>query len=229
MAIQTSRRLPIGRSLIGAFVVLAGVLLLLDTTGTVPTRNLLIYVPSLFVFAGVWSLVASRFRNLLGPLVLIAVAGAGQLIVLGYATLEQVAVYWPLLLIAGGLSIASGRFSSEVSASDAAYTSAFAAFGGVEKRNTSRTFSGGDLIAVFGGTELDLRDAGIGATPATIDAIALFGGVDVVVPRDWNVRMDVVPLFGGATDDRPRRERTHEETDLVVTGVAAFGAVSITD
>jgi predicted membrane protein len=99
----------------------------------------------------------------------------------------------------------------------------------VEKRNTSRQFTGADLTAIFGGTELDLRDATVAERPARINAVAMFGGVDIIVPRDWNVQLDVLPVLGGATDDRPRRETQHDDIDLVVTGFAAFGGVSVTD
>lgn len=210
-------------------MILVGVLLLLQTTGLLPTRSLLLYVPSLFVAVGIWALVQSRFRNLVGPIVLIGVAGAWQLVALEYATVDQVVVFWPVLVIAFGLSIVLGQYRSRVRATDDAYTSTFAAFGSVEKRNTSSSFTGGDLTAVFGGAELDLRDVEIEERPAQVNAVALFGGVDVIVPREWNVRMDVLPILGGASDDRPRREGQHEEVDLVVTGFAAFGGVSVVD
>lgn len=225
----TSRRLPTSQFLLGAIVILIGLLLLLETTGVSPTGTALLYVPSLFVLVGAWALVRSRFRNVVGPLVLIAVAGAWQLVALGYATVDQVVVYWPVLLIAFGLSIVLGQYRSNVRATDDAVTSAVAAFGSVETRNTSASFTGGDLTAVFGGTELDLRDAEIEIPPARINAVALFGGVEIVVPREWTVQMDVLPVLGGASDDRPRRESRSDDIDLVVTGFAAFGGVSVTD
>ena len=224
-----SRRIPTGQLLFGAIIVITGVLLLLDTTGVVPTRDALLYVPSLFVLVGVWSLVQSRFRNLVGPVVLIGVAGAWQLVVLDYATVGEVVAFWPVLVIAFGLSVLLGQFRTAVRETEAEYTSAFTAFGGVEKRNTSTAFAGADLTAIFGGTEIDLRDAGIVDRPAQINAVALFGGVDIVVPREWNVRLDVLPVLGGASDDRARTERRNEEVDLVVSGFAAFGAVTVTD
>lgn len=230
MASTTSpRRVPTGQLLFGAIIVITGVLLLLDTTGVVPTRDALLYVPSLFVLVGVWSLVQSRFRNLVGPVVLIGVASAWQLVVLDYATVDEVVAFWPVLVIAFGLSVLLGQFRSAVRETETDYTTAFAAFGGVEKRSTSKAFTGGDLTAIFGGTELDLRDAEIADRPARINAVALFGGVDVVVPREWNVRLDVLPVLGGATDDRARTERRNEDVDLIVSGFAAFGGVAITD
>jgi predicted membrane protein len=93
---------------------------------------------------------------------------------------------------------------------------------------TTPEFTGANLPAIFGGAELDLRDAEMTQRPAHVSAIAMFGGVEVTVPEDWNVNIDVLPIFGGASDERGRTERTHDEVDLVVTGFAAFGGVEVT-
>jgi hypothetical protein len=223
------RKLPTVQVLFGGIIVALGLLLLLDTTGTVDTRVLVRYVPSLFVLLGVWALVQSGFRNIVGPVVLVAVAGAVQLVTLGYATFDELVVFWPLLVIAFGLSVVLGTYRGRIAASDDAYTSILAAFGGVERRNTSKAFTGADLTAVFGGTSIDLRDAEIADRPAKINAVALFGGVEVIVPREWNVRMEVLPVLGGATDERARSETVNDDVDLVVSGFAMFGGVEVTD
>jgi hypothetical protein len=224
-----TRRIPTSQVLFGALVVLLGVLLLLDSTNVAPTRSLLTYAPSLFVLVGLWAFVQSGFRNVVGPAVLVVVAGAWQLVALGYATVSELVVYWPVLVIAFGLSVVLGQYRSRVATTDDSHDSLFAAFGGVERRNTSKTFVGADLTAVFGGAELDLRDAELTDRPARVNVLALFGGAEVVVPRDWNVKMDVLPILAGASDDRPRRESEHDEIDLIVTGFTAFGGVSVTD
>ena len=229
MTDSTTRRYLTSQFLLGVIVIVVGVLLLLETTDLVATDELLVYVPSLFVLVGLWALVRSGFRNVVGPVVLVGVAGAAQLVALDYATVDEVVSFWPLLLVAFGLSIILGQVRGRVRETEDSFTSAFAAFGGVEKRNTSKGFTGADLTALFGGAELDLRDAGLQERPARINAVAMFGGVDVIVPRDWNVRLDVLPVLGGASDERPRREGEHEGVDLVVTGFAAFGGVTVTD
>jgi predicted membrane protein len=121
------------------------------------------------------------------------------------------------------------QFRSPPATAGSSHVTGFGIFGGSERRVTTQTFTGGNLTAIFGGTGLDLREAGIAQRPAHVSAIALFGGVEVTVPEEWNVEMDVLPLFGGASDERTRSERTHEETDLVVTGLAAFGGVEVND
>lgn len=226
-----SGRRPASQTILGALVVLLGVLLLLNTTDLYDTGFLLDYVPSLFVLVGVYALLASDFRNVAGPLVIVLVAGAWQLVALDVVAAGDLAQLWPLLVVVFGVSILLGRVRAKTKAVGDEFVSAVALFGGSEKRATSKSFAGADLTALFGGVELDLRDAAIegGSGPARISATAAFGAVEIIVPRDWNVQMDVLPLFGAAEDERPRREEEHEDVDLVVTGFAAFGAVSVND
>jgi hypothetical protein len=214
---------------LAAAVVVVGALLLGSTTGLYDTDPLLVYVPSLFVVVGAYAIVASGFRTVFGPLLVITLAGAWQAVALGYATLSSLTALWPLLVIAFGLSLLVAHLRPSVEAVEGGRVDAFALFGGRNQRVTSRSFVGGETTAVFGGTEIDLRDAAIPAPPARLTTTAIFGGVEVVVPRDWNVRLDVLPIFGAAEDARPRRESEHEAVDLVVTGFVAFGGVEVTD
>ncbi|WP_254533501.1 LiaF transmembrane domain-containing protein [Natrinema gelatinilyticum] len=226
---QQVRRRPTSQTIFGGLVILLGVLLLLETTGVLDTSNLLTYLPSLFVLVALYALIASDFRNIVGPAIIILLAGGSQLVALGVLEFADLAPLWPVFVIVFGLSVVLARYRARVHTVADDYVSALAFFGGNEKRSTSQSFAGADLTALFGGTELDLRDAEIVNRPAHVSATAAFGGVDVVVPRDWNVRIDVIPVFGAAEDDRPRREEEHDEVDLVVTGFVAFGGVSVTE
>ncbi|MFD1511859.1 LiaF transmembrane domain-containing protein [Halomarina rubra] len=222
------RRLT-GQTVLGGAIVLLGLLLLVNTTGVADTSALLVYVPSLFVLVGVYALVRSRFHNLFGPVLVVVVAGAAQVVALGWVAADDLVALWPLLVVLFGVSVLAGRMRARATASDDAYVDAFALFGGVDRRATGDTFTGATLTAVFGGTELDLRDVRLAERPARVSATALFGGAEVVVPRDWRVEVDVVPLFGVAEDERPRRADEHETVDLVLTGFTAFGGVSVSD
>ena len=216
--------------LIGILIAALGLLLLARTTGLYDTGPLVRYVPSVFVLIGLYAIVSSRFRNLSGPLVLILFAGAVQLVVLDVISGSDVLSLWPILLIVAGLSILAGQFRPVTRTVSASRIDAFALLGGNEQRATTETFSGGSLTALFGGVELDLRDAAIDDPPARINVTALFGGIDIAVPREWNVTVDILPVLGGVEDDRPRRDASegHEEVDLVITGFVAFGGVSVT-
>jgi len=214
---------------LGALVVLVGIVLLIDTTGIYDTRPLWDYVPSLFVLLGLYALWRGGLRNFFGPLVVIVLAGAWQLAALDVVTWGELWDLWPLFVIAFGLSLVLSHFRRSPREAPADHVSNFSVFGGTEKRSTSQSFTGADLTALFGGTELDLREADVADPPAHVNVIAMFGGVEIIVPRDWNVRMEVLPIFGGASDERPRREGEHADVDLVVSGFVAFGGVSVDD
>lgn len=226
---SAGRARPSSQVLVGIVIVLVGLALLLGTTGLYETGPLLRYVPSLFVVVGLYALWVSRLRNVFGPLVVILVAGTWQLVALGVVTAASAWTVWPVFVIVFGLSLLLGRLRPRVETTEQDSVNLFALFAGRNQRVTSRDFQGGDVAVLFGGAEVDLRDADISTPPATISATALFGGVEVVVPRDWNVRVDVLPVFGAAEDERPRSDAVHDTTDLVVTGFTAFGGVSVKD
>jgi len=77
--------------------------------------------------------------------------------------------------------------------------------------------------------ELDFTGAGLDAGKATIDATALFGGVDIKVPRDWKVVMDVVPILGGAEDKHRNVPDAEAKATLYVKGTAIFGGITVKD
>jgi hypothetical protein len=221
------QRTPSSQLVLGALIVLVGIVLLADTTGLFDTRFLFRYIPSLFVLLGVYALVRSGFRSIFGPLVVIIIAGVWQLTALDLVAAADVVDLWPVFIILFGLSLVLSQFRSPPTGTASAHVTGFGIFGGSERRVTTDRFTGANLTAIFGGAELDLRDATVAEQPAHVGCVALFGGVEVRVPETWNVEMDVLPLFGGASDERPRRERDHEGVDLVVTGIAAFGGVEV--
>ena len=228
------RRLSSG-AVLGGVVILVGLVLLLRTTGVYDTGPLLRFVPSLFVLVGLYALVASGFRNLTGPVLVVLAAGTWQLVALDLVSGSTVVDLWPVLVILLGVSIALGQVRPRPAGTESAYLNALALFGGVERRATSPTFREADLTAVFGGTTLDLRDVERepGSPPVRVNATVLFGAAEVVAPREWNVRLDALPVLGGVEDSRLRAARDeqkgHEEVDLVVSGFVAFGAIELKD
>lgn len=214
----------------GGLIVLVGLLLLLSTTDFVATEALWDYLPLVFVALGVWALVRSRFRNLTGPVMVVAVAGTYQARNLGFLTDQQIGEWWPLFVVLFGVLYVLGRSRRtrgvSVEASDAGTISIVSVFSGTHRRVTGEGFRGGDVLAAFGGAELDLRDARVADPPATVECLVAFGGAELQVPEDWTVDIDVLSLFGGSEDTRPPTG-TGGDVDLVVTGLALFGGVSV--
>jgi hypothetical protein len=105
--------------------------------------------------------------------------------------------------------------------------SAWVVFSGTKRRIDSQDFKGGDIVAVFGGVNIDLRNAAIAGDRAVIDLNVMFGGVDIRVPETWNVVMKGMPLFGGFEDKtiHPKPDPNVKTPELVITGAAIFGGV----
>jgi hypothetical protein len=223
-------RLRSDRLTTGGLIILIGLLLLLSTTDFVATENLWDFLPAVFVALGVWALVRSGFRNLTGPVMVIAVAGTFQARNLGYLSDAQIGTWWPLFVVLFGLLYVIGRSRRSrgvsVSADEAGDVSMVSLFSGTQRRVTGTGFRGGDVVTMFGGAELDLRDAEVSDPPATVECLVAFGGAEIHVPEDWTVDLDVLGLFGGSEDKRPP-SGADGEVDLVVTGLAMFGGVSV--
>lgn len=105
--------------------------------------------------------------------------------------------------------------------------SAKAIFGGVQRRGQWVVAKRLRVKVVFGGADLDLRRATLESHEVVIDAKAVFGGVQIVVPPDVTVVIDGMGIFGGfagnAEDDQP----PPGAPVVRVTGQAVFGGVAV--
>jgi hypothetical protein len=100
-----------------------------------------------------------------------------------------------------------------------------AIFDGIELKSRAQAFRGGSMFAWFGGVAVDLTGAKL-APDAKLTIGALFGGVDVKVPRDWRIVSTGRAFAGGVSDDGPEPADPDAPT-LVVESTAALGGISI--
>jgi len=101
-----------------------------------------------------------------------------------------------------------------------------AVFGSVEKTILSKDFHGGDLTSFFGGTELNLTQADI-TGKAVLDVTAIFGGTKLIIPSNWEIKSEMVAVFGGISDKRPVQAVTNPEKVLILRGTTIFGGIEI--
>jgi predicted membrane protein len=100
-----------------------------------------------------------------------------------------------------------------------------AIFGGGTRIVTSDNFQGGNITAVFGGSELILKGCKLAEGTSSIDILAIFGGTTIVVPNDWNIVMNVTSIFGGFSNKSVKDPNTtvDQSKTLIIKGLVIFG------
>lgn len=218
---------------VGAALLLVGLLLLLNNLNLLDFGRVWRWLPSLFILLGIWQLYVNNFRFFIGPLILIGGGLLFQLSALGALGIDSVFDLWPLILILVGGSILMERLGIEFPGlpgpnRDPDSLNLLAIFNSADDRIESESFEGGELTAIFGSVEVDLRPAILATQPVTVNAFALFGGVEMKIPETWRVRKDIIGIFGGTDDSRKAKpESDGEPVDLIVTGFALFGGIEI--
>jgi predicted membrane protein len=108
------------------------------------------------------------------------------------------------------------------------FITATAILSGVERRYYSQDFRGGNVTAILGGCEIDLRESVIVGPPdPVLEVFALWGAIKIRVPSDWTIVSEVDPIMGGFEDGtRPPRG---ESKRLRIHGTVIMGAVELKD
>lgn len=88
------------------------------------------------------------------------------------------------------------------------------------------------VFALMGGAELDFREARLPAGVTEVVAVAIWGGVEIIVPPDLNVEIGGTAIMGGfeQTEDahfEPDLLPAEEPRTLRITGLALMGGVEI--
>jgi hypothetical protein len=102
-----------------------------------------------------------------------------------------------------------------------------AVFGEVTRRGQWVVPSDYRVKAVFGGVELDLREARLESPEITIEIKAIFGGVEVVLPDDVTAVVDGMGIFGGFADEASVRQPPPGAPVVRIGGKAVFGGVNV--
>ena len=217
-----------GRILLGLVVVAIGIVYLLEGAGVVDASHVVAdYWPAVIVATALFQ-IAEGTHGRIEPAVLLVAGSVLLLVTLGVITGNVWDYVWPTAIIVAGIFIITrwrGIGSVEPAASQDVVV-ASGIFGGPSLVNDSPSFRGGSLTAVFGGVTLDLRGAHPAADGASITATAAFGGVEILVPRDWRVAVKATPIFGGI-EDKTDHVAAPDAPALTVDGLALFGGIEL--
>jgi predicted membrane protein len=155
---------------------------------------------------------------------------------------------WPLALIAVGMFFiirprrrywehwdekkntgmqGDGTPLNEERGSDEDFVDSTSIFGGAKKIIISKNFKGGDLVNIFGGTDLDLTQADFTGT-AVVELTTIFGGTKLIIPSNWSIKSEAVIIFGGIEDKRKMPAIAENAGKiLVLKGTVIFGGIDI--
>lgn len=208
---------------IGLVLVALGVFGILDATGALDASETIDrWWPVAIIGLGVIGMFVER-RIALGPGIVVVI---GFLLLAGQQEWTDEDLFGPVLLIAIGLVVLSGLWRRERVEGEHREDSVVM-FGGSKIKDRSEHFTHANVSAVFGGATLDLRDAHIDRE-ASVDAFALFGGVDIVVPHGWRVSLDGTPILGGCEDKTTGDGELGEDAPVLrVHATAIAGGVDV--
>lgn len=115
------------------------------------------------------------------------------------------------------------------SSSDNDYLDELAIFGGGDKIVTSDNFRGGRVTTIFGGTDIVLLHSKLAPGRNEIEVFSMFGGWTLRVPPNWQVKSEVVAIFGAVSDKRYLGDTTVTDNtrQLVIKGFVMFGGGEI--
>lgn len=107
----------------------------------------------------------------------------------------------------------------------------FTLFRATERSIVTANFRGGRITTIMGGTEVDFRSAVIASSngdsggEATLDLFGLWGGIELRVPEEWQVVLEVNPVLSGVLA-LPAPAESRRQT-LFVRGNVILGAVEV--
>lgn len=106
---------------------------------------------------------------------------------------------------------------------DNSYT---AVFSGQKLNYDNEKFEGLDATAIFGGLDIDLRNA-IFESDVTIDVTSVFGGVNLFIPKNVKVKVISSSIFGGVENKVRHPETDDNSKTIYINANCAFGGVDI--
>ena len=138
-------------------------------------------------------------------------------------------VFWPVVLIAAGLAMMFNtspkgvKRSKKLDKDGGIGNEKIACFWG-EEDAVKGDYTGGSLVAIFGGVDLDLRQAKI-KDGSVIEIFTFCGGVNITLPDDVIIKNEVRGFLGG-TDDKTLPKDSAKKT-LYLKGECILGGLEI--
>lgn len=221
------------RILLGGILIFLGGLFLLNTMDVLDFKisRVIFSWPFVMLVIGMFVIVNTDKKFLGGIL-----SGIGALFLIP-RIFPQIdydgSVILPLILIILGTYIilkkrkqdSSPEFSSDSSNVNKDKIDDVSIFGGGTKIISSKNFQGGNITAIFGGSEINLINCELADGDNVLDVLCVFGGTTIILPKEWNVVINVTSILGGFSNKAIRNPSlvVDQSKTLHIKGLAMFG------
>lgn len=101
-----------------------------------------------------------------------------------------------------------------------------AVFGSKNIDYTDKELTVAKIAAFFGGAKCNLKEAKI-LDGSQVDLMCAFGGADIIVPENVNIKINTFCLFGGISDKRNIKSIPNDAITLNINGFCFFGGADI--
>lgn len=235
------------RLMVGLFFILGGAAWLITRMGYDIIPDWFFTWPMILIAIGLINGVKHSFQNP-GAYIMLLIGGVFLVRKNFDVPYELQMYFWPILVIIAGVFIIlrqprhrkkkwrTNRVSNddttifganEGTIHDSSVIDSVVVFGGTQKDVISKSFEGGDIVCVFGGTEINFAKADFEHT-AILDITVVFGGVKLILPPHWDLVIQTTNIAGGI-DDKRRKDGPVSENPktLKLTGSVIFGGLEV--
>ena len=230
MRAHNTRNRNNGRANLGYLFIILGIVVIVNRLNLLPSNieEVLFSWQTLLIAIGVFNLINKKYT----PAAILITLGV-LFIIPEFITIDYTyrRLFWPAALIIVGAVMIFRRnkgvegFNPAQDIGDGIdIIDHSSIFGGNKLICTSKNFKGGRVTSIFGGSQINFQQTEIGGDVAIIDVFTMFGGSKFLVPQDWNVKIDVVSIFGGFNDKRfLGAHANNKNKTLVIKGFTIFG------
>ena len=221
------------RVILGGILIILGGIFLLNTMDVLHFRfaNVVFSWPFIMLVIGVFILVNTEKKFLGGIL-----SGIGALFLIPRVFPEvdyNAGIIFPIILIVLGAYIILKKRKIDSESTSFSDTSKVnkdkiddvSIFGGGTKIISSSNFQGGNVTAIFGGSEINFMNCQLADGDNILDVLCIFGGTTIIVPKEWNVVINVTSILGGFSNKAIRNPSIviDQSKTLHIKGLAMFG------
>jgi predicted membrane protein len=245
--------------IIGACLVLMGVVLALEQLGLLQAHHLLRFWPAALIILGLVMLQRTEKHSALRALILIVVGGWLLLNTLGLVSLDLWEFIVPLLLVLFGARIMMHNHSSRSGAptdlpgtgsppgttptdqgpsafdstpssgGEPVHASLFSLLGSSKRRWGKSVFRGAETTAFMGGCELDLRDALMGSGELAVVDVFVIMGGVNIFVPPHWTVSQEIVPLMGGVHDKTHSVPSNPAQHLLVRGTVLMGGVEISN